>query len=92
MSGTAYRQSQRYKGLIRYRDNFTCQLCGAWGKEVDHIIPHAEGGLSVPENNRVLCLKCNRATRRPRYDARLPLGDYYRTLELEHGSIGSTKA
>lgn len=81
--GKARRMNQRVKGLIRLRDNFTCQICGEWGKEVDHIKPYADGGRSVPKNLRVLCVKCNRATRRPQYNARLPLNEYYQALERE---------
>lgn len=81
--GKAYRQSEDFKDLIRWRDNFTCQLCGGFGWDADHIVPHADGGDSVPGNMRVLCHRCNCLTRRPRYDARLPLADYYAKLEAE---------
>ena len=84
--GTAYRQGQAVKDLVKWRDNFTCQLCGKQSPdvsiEVDHIIPYREGGLSTFENMRVLCMKCNRITRRPQR-ARLPLPEYYESLERE---------
>jgi hypothetical protein len=49
---------------ILRRDNFTCVICGASAREgarlhVDHIIPIAKGGKSVPENLRTLCERCN---------------------------------
>ena len=45
--------------LIRQRDHYTCQLCGAPGKEVDHIIPTSQGGTHTPTNLRVLCRTCH---------------------------------
>ncbi len=49
---------------IMERDNYTCQICGKYmpdevGLHVDHIIPIAKGGKSIPTNLRVLCSKCN---------------------------------
>ena len=54
--------SMRYN--ILSRDNFTCVICGASSKQgvtlhVDHIIPIAKGGKSVPSNLRTLCERCN---------------------------------
>ena len=48
------------------RDNYTCQICGKKmfdevGLEVDHILPIAKGGKTVPSNLQVLCSKCNRS-------------------------------
>ncbi|MBQ7172382.1 MAG: topoisomerase DNA-binding C4 zinc finger domain-containing protein [Clostridia bacterium] len=49
---------------ILRRDNFTCVLCGASARQgarlhVDHIVPIAKGGKSVPSNLRTLCERCN---------------------------------
>lgn len=49
---------------IMLRDNYTCKLCGKYmpdevGLQIDHIVPVAKGGKSVPSNLRVLCSKCN---------------------------------
>lgn len=84
--GKAYRQSESFKDLIRWRDNFTCQNCGRFGWDVSHIISYADGGYSVPENMRVLCHSCNCSTRRPPQNARLPLYEYYRRFEVELAS------
>ena len=50
--------------FIKQRDNYTCQICGKYmpdevGLHIDHILPIAKGGKSVPSNLRVLCSKCN---------------------------------
>ncbi len=60
----SYRQNLKYKNMIRDRDNHTCQLCGAPGDTVDHIVPFAVSHDSSPTNLRVLCRSCNLATRR----------------------------
>ena len=64
--GRAYRQHVSFKRAILERDGYRCQLCGrAKGEggvrqlDVAHIVPHAQGGLSVPENMQVLCHSCN---------------------------------
>lgn len=69
---TTYHQRKTYKDKIRERDNYTCQLCGQPGREVDHIIPYAISHDSSPTNLRCLCKACNLATRRQRYDAAMP--------------------
>lgn len=49
---------------IAVRDNYTCQLCNKYmpdevGLQIDHVIPIAKGGKTIPGNLRVLCSKCN---------------------------------
>ncbi|MBM6675717.1 HNH endonuclease [Olsenella uli] len=49
---------------IMERDHYTCQICGKYmpdevGLQIDHIIPVAKGGKTVPSNLRVLCNRCN---------------------------------
>jgi len=53
-----------YKDAIRERDNFTCQICGSPGYDVDHIIPFYLSHDSSPSNLRVLCHRCNLIGRR----------------------------
>lgn len=56
--------TKELKRKIMERDNYTCQLCGKYmpdeiGLHIDHIVPVASGGKSVPSNLQVLCSKCN---------------------------------
>ena len=88
--GKAYRQPLGFKAMIRERDNYTCQLCGKPGYEVDHIIPYAISGDTRPATSRVLCVKCNRATRLPRKDASLPLNEWYAQIERELRGVPAT--
>ena len=49
---------------ILNRDGFKCVICGASASQgarlhVDHIIPIAKGGKSIPSNLRTLCERCN---------------------------------
>lgn len=56
--------SPELRRMIMRRDNYTCQICGKYmpdevGLHIDHIVPIAAGGKSVPSNLQVLCSKCN---------------------------------
>ena len=81
LKNVAYKNSKAYQrslmtDSLRYdimkRDHFRCVLCGRTAKEgvklhVDHIVPVAKGGLTVPENLRTLCDSCNLG-KRDKYD------------------------
>lgn len=43
------------------RDNYTCQYCGAYGRDltIDHVIPKRMGGKTEWENLVACCKKCN---------------------------------
>ncbi|MCM1334688.1 MAG: HNH endonuclease [Bacteroides sp.] len=60
--------TDKLRYTILKRDGFRCKLCGRTRDdgiqlEVDHIIPVAKGGKTVPENLRTLCKACNRGKR-----------------------------
>ena len=75
----AYQRSLMTDSLrydIMKRDNFRCVLCGRTAREgvklhVDHIVPVAKGGLTVPDNLRTLCDQCNLG-KSDKYDSRGP--------------------
>lgn len=80
--GNAYRQHTTLKNFIRERDHYTCQICGEYGDQVDHIIPYAISHDSHISNLRVLCRKCNIVTRRKR-KAALPYPEWIARIENE---------
>lgn len=56
----------RLRFTIMHRDGFKCKLCGRSPAtdstivlHVDHILPWAKGGETVPENLQTLCSICN---------------------------------
>lgn len=81
--GKAYRQHTSLKDAVRKRDNYTCQICGEYGNQVDHIIPYAISHDSSIKNLRTLCRNCNLSLRRPQYNTRLPLDKWFAKLEAE---------
>jgi len=56
--------TKQLRHQISQRDNYTCQICGKQmidgvGLQIDHIVPIAKGGKTIPSNLQVLCSKCN---------------------------------
>lgn len=50
---------------VKLRDNYECQHCGRQIRDsqkayIDHVIPIAKGGKSIPSNLQVLCEMCNK--------------------------------
>jgi 5-methylcytosine-specific restriction endonuclease McrA len=60
------RNTRRWRYIVKprilARDHFTCWRCGGRATEVDHIIPHALGGPTTPDNLRAACRRCNRSS------------------------------
>jgi 5-methylcytosine-specific restriction endonuclease McrA len=66
------------RAQIYMRDGYRCQYCGehkvALALTLDHILPRAQGGNSMPENLVTACEKCNqRKGNRTPEQARMPL-------------------
>lgn len=41
------------------RDNNLCQICGAAGQEIHHIIFRSKGGKHIPNELVLTCIKCH---------------------------------
>lgn len=77
LEGSKEYQRQRMTPSLRYdimkRDGFRCVLCGRSVEKngvtlhIDHIVPVAKGGKTVPDNLRTLCEECNKG-KRDKYD------------------------
>ena len=66
------------RARIYIRDKYRCQYCGdhrhAQDLTLDHIVPRAQGGESVPQNLVTACVACNqRKGNRTPEQARMPL-------------------
>jgi 5-methylcytosine-specific restriction endonuclease McrA len=81
--GLKYKERSAYRQSVLDRDEHICQVCGAPATEVDHIVPWSISHDSSLSNLRAICIKCNRARRRPRKDARLPWDEWCQWLENE---------
>lgn len=64
LKGKSINAGLRFK--IFKRDNYKCRICGASPAvnpqvtlHVDHIIPRAKGGETIPDNLQTLCRNCN---------------------------------
>jgi len=81
--GKCYRQGPALKAFIRERDNYTCQICGKYGDQVDHIKPFNVSHDSTPANLRVLCRHCNNLKRVPRKPEPPSYDEFIAEIELE---------
>ena len=66
------------RARIYIRDKYRCQYCGdhrhAQDLTLDHVLPRAQGGESVPQNLVTACVACNqRKGNRTPEQARMPL-------------------
>ena len=54
--------SKKLRFAIYERDGWRCRKCGRRTDdlEIDHIIPIAKGGKTVPDNLQTLCRRCNK--------------------------------
>jgi hypothetical protein len=72
---------------ILNRDGFTCYYCGRRPPEVklhiDHRIPVAKGGATVPENLFTACLECNLGKRTKEIGASDPTAETRRKAARE---------
>jgi hypothetical protein len=55
-STTAWR---KIRAEVLFRDNYTCQWCGADANTVDHVIERSQGGTDSMDNLIAACNKCN---------------------------------
>jgi hypothetical protein len=62
--GTEFQRSEyegrNFRAKVLWRDNYSCQHCGA-KKDLNahHIVPKMEGGTDTPQNGITLCKKCH---------------------------------
>ena len=55
------RRWRNTRARILYRDQWTCQCCGAPATHVDHVRPVLFGGTDDEANLQALCVNCNMA-------------------------------
>ncbi len=77
---TNYSPGMALRNFVLKRDNYTCQLCGEYGNETDHIIPWPNGETSK-KNLRAICHKCNNGRRVQRVDSALDADDWFKAIE-----------
>ena len=76
---------------VRERDDYTCQKCGEWGNEVDHIKAIRHGGAMWDGDNlQVLCSRCHIRKTDSEYDRDVDGTAEWRSLweELRDGLDG----
>lgn len=61
--GTAWEKLRR---AVMERDDYLCQSCHRSGrvtaaKQVDHVVPKAQGGTDAESNLEAICVSCHKA-------------------------------
>lgn len=62
-NGPGRLSSSNWKKLRAYvlqRDGHICYVCKEAGNQVDHLVPHYQGGSNHPSNLAVICLPCHK--------------------------------
>ena len=55
-------EGRNFRAKVLWRDNYTCQHCGAQENlNAHHILPRIDGGTNTPKNGITLCKKCHDA-------------------------------
>lgn len=60
IEGTELVTRSRFRARIFEAWGHRCAYCGDPAQSLDHIIPKAKGGATVPNNLAPACLTCNR--------------------------------
>jgi 5-methylcytosine-specific restriction protein A len=79
------------KARVMARDKATCYLCQGHAREVDHIIPVAQGGGHDDGNLAAICVTCHREKTTRETKARQWWGKRKREPEQHPGYLGPTK-
>ena len=51
--------SNEVRKIVRERDKDACIFCHRYGSQVAHFIARSQGGLGIPENLVLACVKCH---------------------------------
>lgn len=60
IEGTELVTRSRFRARIFEAWSHRCAYCGDPAQSLDHIVPKAKGGATVPNNLAPACLACNR--------------------------------
>lgn len=60
IDGTELITRHRFRSRIFEAWDHRCAYCGDHAQSLDHVVPKAQGGLTVPSNLVPACLPCNR--------------------------------
>lgn len=77
-------QGKAFREFVKQRDNYTCQICGRPGRDVDHIVPYYICKETRLDNVRLLCHSCNMRVGRRTGAKLLPLDEWWKYIEAEY--------